>query len=954
MIRTIAACACISTAIAWTAPLRVEDRQLLNGGFEAVKNGIPEGWTTASGMAAADTAVTHDGKGSLRVGAGDFALGRVESPGIQLTIGKRYEVRGWVRTQDLTVRDTDRTPIAVGATLSMASLPFDYHSESVGGTRGWTRLHLRFVATRAEDRILCLTGLGGEARGTAWFDGISIDEVSAKGEWPVRAAVQTFGPAYRYPNGGWIYLHVEGAPYQRGYQHGYLLSKEVAQYLNRCALMLDPKSKERGWEIGRNSANALFLRGFDREILEEMKGIADGAAARGAKWGERPIDLVDVAAMNTLTELQLLAAALPMTPTGLEGLDLKRPDYFDSKRDVPVTARCSAFAATGAATRDHKMIVAHITMCPLALAEQTNIMLDIKPAGGHRVLMQSYPGGIQSGTDYYQNDAGMVLTETTIRQSPFNAQGTPVAYRARKAIQYGASVEEVADYLGKQNNGMYTNEWLIGDAKNDEIAMFELGTYKTKLYRSSKDEWFAGTKGFYWGCNNAKDLNVRLEYAPDPKGEPAHLPFVPASRDVKWQQLYEQYKGGIDEQFAFLAFRSAPLVTSSAFDAKLATKEMAARLMCWAVFGKPNQREWVPTAEERERHPVVTGIYSSGYRLFQAEASGAVQSIVAEREKERLAAAPKKDEEKKPEKSPYKDRLWKGWLLPASDADVWLTAGSAAYHEALKSDDWEKRIASHRAAYLAAAVRGDRPLNQLRETTTAREWFQIAANKGVLVLDALRRELGDDRFFKVMDDFFAATTTRKVESQQFEAAAGAPKKAFFAKWLGATGIPGESAPPLVYPASLIESRLADAMIVYGTVQDAGANRYAAETVQKKFLDRYESEIPVRRDFELSDQDLRSHDVIFVGRPESNSALAQVAEKIGLRAEGGTFRMDGEEHASENEALLLSAANPLDRTHMVLVYAGNSALETVRLASISPEQWEFAVYDSGKRTAFGFR
>ena len=69
------------------------------------------------------------------------------------------------------------------------------------------------------------------------------------------------------------------------------------------------------------------------------------------------------------------------------------------------------------------MVVAHVTWWPLTLAEQTNVMLDIKPEKGHRVLMQSYPGGIESGTDWYQNDAGMVLTETTIRQTPFNRAG---------------------------------------------------------------------------------------------------------------------------------------------------------------------------------------------------------------------------------------------------------------------------------------------------------------------------------------------------------------------------------------------------------------------------------------------------------------------------------------------------------------------------------------------------
>src|SRR5262249_48145409 len=106
-------------------------------------------------------------------------------------------------------------------------------------------------------------------------------------------------------------------------------------------------------------------------------------------------------------------------------------------------------------------------------------MLDIKPTKRHRVLIQSYPGGIESGTDWYQNDAGLVLTETTIAQTPFNMQGTPVAFRARLAIQYGSSIDDMVRILGERNNGLYTNEWLMGDAKTDEVAMYELGTNHT-------------------------------------------------------------------------------------------------------------------------------------------------------------------------------------------------------------------------------------------------------------------------------------------------------------------------------------------------------------------------------------------------------------------------------------------------------------------------------------------
>ena len=137
-----------------------------------------------------------------------------------------------------------------------------------------------------------------------------------------------------------------------------------------------------------------------------------------------------------------------MTPTGLEGSLFVKPGYSSQPKRDSVLDHCSAFAATGPATRDGKMVIGHVTWWSLTLAEQTNVMLDIKPDNGHRLLMQSYPGGIESGTDWYQNDAGMVLTETTIRQTPFNAQGTPVAFRARRAIQYGGNIDEVVKELG--------------------------------------------------------------------------------------------------------------------------------------------------------------------------------------------------------------------------------------------------------------------------------------------------------------------------------------------------------------------------------------------------------------------------------------------------------------------------------------------------------------------------
>jgi hypothetical protein len=580
------------------------------------------------------------------------------------------------------------------------------------------------------------------------------------------------------------------------------------------------------------------------------------------------------------------------------------------------------------------------------------------PTQGHRVLMQSYPGGIQSGTDWYQNDLGVVLTETTIEQSPFNREGTPVAYRARKAIQYGDSVAKVVELLSTRNNGLYTNEWIVGDGRTNEIAMLELGTYRTKLYSSAKNEWFGGTEGFYWGCNNAKDLNVRLEYAPDPHGAPEDLPFVPGSRDVKWQEMYQQYKGKIDEGFAALAFRTAPLVSSTTMDAKIASSEMAKRMMMWALFGKPNQREWVPSPWQKEDFAANNGLYSSGYRLFQGHPADAIKML--------LDGAPKAAAIGEQaaggdgggrgvhhgDASPENDNLWKGWILPASDADVWLTAGATEYHRVAGAKEMDKRLEAVRASYRAAALEGEQPLSKIAASTMSSNWHTLAEKKGALLLDALRGSMGDDAFYALMKDFFDKNTTKTVHAADFVAAAGPAQKALFAKWLNETGLPDHSEGPL-YAASDLGRRLRSAIIVYGTLTEAGANRYAAEQWQKQFLDRFESAVRIYKDFEVPERELADHDVLFVGRPETNSALAAWAKPLALDYDGVVFQMAGKDHASENDALLFAATNPMNPKRMVLVAAGNSPLGTVLLTRGGFGQAQYQLYDSGRPGESGF-
>jgi hypothetical protein len=130
--------------------------------FQASFDNSQQTWAVDRGSAVLDSSVLREGHKSIRLEPGATSQDAcVRLAPVNLTIGKRYELSGWVRTEDLAVRDLDRTPIATGATLAMASMPFDVHAASLGGTEPWTRVSLKFVASRSQDQILLTVGEGG-------------------------------------------------------------------------------------------------------------------------------------------------------------------------------------------------------------------------------------------------------------------------------------------------------------------------------------------------------------------------------------------------------------------------------------------------------------------------------------------------------------------------------------------------------------------------------------------------------------------------------------------------------------------------------------------------------------------------------------------------------------------------------------------------------------------------
>jgi hypothetical protein len=768
--------------------------------------------------------------------------------------------------------------------------------------------------------------------------------VAASDYTPDPKAVRRHGPGYRYPQAGWIVLHVEGKPYDRGFQHGTLMAPEIAAYVRCFAAQQGPKDPAGAWGHVRRLTSALFLRRFDREYLEEMQGIADGAAEAGAKFGDRAIDLTDIVAVNCWAEIDTLDGGLDALPTGLEGLQFpgKKPKAMPSAK----AEHCSAFAATGPATADGKVVFGHITMFALYPSRFYNVWLDVQPDKGHRVLMQSYPGGIQSGMDYYLNDAGLVVCETTISQTRFHGDGLPLANRIRKALQYGESIDDVVRVLTDRNNGLYTNEWLIADTKTNEIAMLELGTTATKLWRSSKNEWFGGTEGFYWGCNNTKDLQVRLDTMADLAGRPHSTAWAPSPRDKKWLAFYEKHKGKMTAGTGIEAFHTPPICAGSSLDAKVTSTELVKQLRTHAVFGPPIGGTWPTTDQERAEFPEIVPLVPNDWTILHPEAPPRTEIV-------KLADWPAKAEgsksagERMPEGLPETKAAWHGTLLARAESDLWLTEGFAAYERIvalehalrdehddgeLSADDRERlavELNLHHSAVLRAAVHdGSREDGGKEKHELPRDQLVRAeTGKGVLRLDHLRHLIGDKVFVELMDQFGREHAGKQVTADEFVAFVARTRK------VGADSWRKEVADGQKFTVKTWAEDQERTVIVYGTVADAEANRETAEQIQHTVARHgMNIVIPVLSDTQAtgSPDRVTGRHVLLVGGPASNKLAARWREAFPVSFGPASFQVRDQSFAHPGSAVIAAGPNPLDHVSSVVVIAGLSA-EATRFA-----------------------
>jgi hypothetical protein len=201
---------------------------------------------------------------------------------------------------------------------------------------------------------------------------------------------------------------------------------------------------------------------------------------------------------------------------------------------------CSAFIATGSYTRDGRIVMGHNAWTNYVVGTRWNIIFDLQPAAGSRMLMDGLPGVIASDDDFGVNSAGILITETTITQfEGWDPAGKPEFARARKAMQYSRSIEDFVRIMLDGNNGGYANDWLVGDNKTGEIALLELGL-KNHSVRRTRD-------GCLFGANFPDSPQLTKE---ETKFDNARKESSPNARKARWEQLLAQHKGQIDLDLA--------------------------------------------------------------------------------------------------------------------------------------------------------------------------------------------------------------------------------------------------------------------------------------------------------------------------------------------------------------------------------------------------------------------
>jgi len=286
------------------------------------------------------------------------------------------------------------------------------------------------------------------------------------------------------------------------------------------------------------------------ELMQEITGIAAGLTKAGVAMS--PDDIIG---WNAFMEM-----------TGYWWPSVLSSEYGYAPQPLGkfAKAHCSAFAATGSATKDGKAVIGHESFIEFWQGQFFNIVLDITPKTGFRMKFQAAPAYISSMTDFWLNSAGIAVVETTIAgYFGYNASGVPEYVRVRMATQYGDSLDTWVKLMNSGNNGGYANMWILADLYTGEIAEYEEGL----LYQS----YVKKTDGYVFGDNVANDPRIRNLECTDTGY--SDIRQQTGARRTRWPMILNENYGKID-------YKIGQIMLGDTYDVYLQKINPSSRTIC--------------------------------------------------------------------------------------------------------------------------------------------------------------------------------------------------------------------------------------------------------------------------------------------------------------------------------------------------------------------------------------
>jgi hypothetical protein len=128
----------------------------------------------------------------------------------------------------------------------------------------------------------------------------------------------------------------------------------------------------------------------------------------------------------------------------------------------------------------------------------------------------------------------------------------------------------------------------------------------------------------------------------------------------------------------------------------------------------------------------------------------------------------------------------------------------------------------------------------------------------------------------------------------------------------------------VFALFTFQHDLPQTLIVYGTADEVATNREAAETLQRLIVESGSNfTVPVKSDREVTDDELKSHHLLLIGRPDTNRCVERFRGALPVEFGSRSFKVNQESYAHAGSAVMAAGENPLNPRYSVVVLAGLS-------------------------------